>query len=158
MLGKAVGKEETMRGLHRSRLLALALVWIGIGPAAACAEVGHRTTRTVRIAALLDLEGAQASLGRPAMNGFVLGLQQGSSHGALSFSALLDTRSDPEVTASAAREVVPAVSIAAGFTPLSADELARVEGLTASYAADAAFFKKGGAGFGRTGVDDQQMD
>ena len=58
----------------------------------------------------------QASIGRPAMNGFVLGLQQGSDHGALPFSALLDTRSDPEVTASAAREVVPTVSIAAGFT------------------------------------------
>jgi len=105
-----------MHGLHRSRLLALALVGIGICPAAACADVGHRPTRTVRIAALLDLEGAQASLGRPAMNGFVLGLQQRSDHGALSFSALLDTRSDPDLTASAAREVVPNVSIAAGFT------------------------------------------
>jgi len=105
-----------MHGLHRSTLLALALAWIGIGPAVACAEVGHRPARTVRIAALLDLEGAQASLGRPAMNGFVLGLQQRSDHGALSFSALLDTRSDPELTASAAREVVPNVSIAAGFT------------------------------------------
>lgn len=105
-----------MHGLHRSRLLALTLVWIAMGAEAACAEVGHRATRTARIAALLDLEGAQASLGRPAMNGFVLGLQQGSDHGALSFSALLDTRSDPEVTASAARDVAPSVSIAAGFT------------------------------------------
>jgi branched-chain amino acid transport system substrate-binding protein len=50
------------------------------------------------------------------MNGFVLGLQQGTDHGALAFAALLDTKSDPEVTASAARDVVRSVSIAAGFT------------------------------------------
>lgn len=47
------------------------------------------------------------------------------------------------------------VSIAAGFQPLSADEMARIEGLTASYAQHAAFFKKGGAGFGQRGMDDQ---
>ncbi len=47
------------------------------------------------------------------------------------------------------------VSIAANFQPLSADEMARIEGMTASYAQDAAFFKKGGAGFGRRGMDDQ---
>jgi hypothetical protein len=47
------------------------------------------------------------------------------------------------------------VSIAADFQPLSAEEMARIEGLTASYAQDAAFFKKGGAGFGRRGMDDQ---
>ncbi len=47
------------------------------------------------------------------------------------------------------------VSIAADFQPLSAEEMARIEGLTASYAQDAAFFKKGGAGFGRPGMDDQ---
>jgi branched-chain amino acid transport system substrate-binding protein len=105
-----------MQRLLGSRLLALTLLWIGIGPAAACADGGHRHTRTVRIAALLDLEGDQASLGRPAMNGFVLGLQQGSDHGSPSFAALLDTRSDPEVTASVAQDVVPSVSIAAGFT------------------------------------------
>jgi branched-chain amino acid transport system substrate-binding protein len=115
MLHGVVGKEDTMHGRYRLRLLAFALVWIGIGPAAA-AEMGHRPSRTARIAALLDLEGAQASLGRPAMNGFVLGLQQGSDHGALSFSALLDTRSDPQIAASAARDVVSSVSIAAGFT------------------------------------------
>jgi aryl-alcohol dehydrogenase-like predicted oxidoreductase len=47
------------------------------------------------------------------------------------------------------------VSIAADFEPLSAGEMAQIEGLTASYAQDAAFFKKGGAGFGRRGMDDQ---
>ena len=47
------------------------------------------------------------------------------------------------------------ISIAANFEPLSAGEMARIEGLTASYAQDAAFFKKGGAGFGRSGMDDQ---
>jgi len=105
-----------MRSLHRSRLLAFALVWLGIGPPAACAETEHRPPPTVRIAALLDLHGAQASLGRPAMNGFVLGLQEGSNRGVLTFSALLDTRSDPQITASVARDLVSSVSIAAGFT------------------------------------------
>ena len=46
-------------------------------------------------------------------------------------------------------------SIAAGFQPLSDDELARIASLTADYAQEAAFFKKGGAGFGRSGMDDQ---
>ena len=47
------------------------------------------------------------------------------------------------------------VSIAANFQPLSSNEMARLEGLTESYATDAAFFKEGGAGFGRRGTDDQ---
>lgn len=47
------------------------------------------------------------------------------------------------------------VSIATNFQPLSNSEMARLEGLTESYAADAAFFKEGGAGFGRRGMDDQ---
>jgi aryl-alcohol dehydrogenase-like predicted oxidoreductase len=47
------------------------------------------------------------------------------------------------------------ISIAANFQPLSDEEMARIESLTASYAQEAAFFKKGGAGFGRRGMDDQ---
>ena len=50
------------------------------------------------------------------------------------------------------------ISIAENFEPLSAEEMARIENLTTSYAMDAAFFKKGGAGFGRRGMDDQQTD
>lgn len=45
------------------------------------------------------------------------------------------------------------VAIAASFDPLSAAEMARIENLTAAYAADAAFFKKGGAGWSRRGDD-----
>jgi aryl-alcohol dehydrogenase-like predicted oxidoreductase len=47
------------------------------------------------------------------------------------------------------------VAIATDFQPLSDEEMARIESLTASYAQDAAFFKKGGAGFGQRGMDDQ---
>ena len=47
------------------------------------------------------------------------------------------------------------VSIAANFQPLPEGELARIEGLTADYHLEAAFFKRGGAGFGRSGMDDQ---
>ncbi len=50
------------------------------------------------------------------------------------------------------------ISIAENFEPLSSAEMARIENLTANYAMDAAFFKKGGAGFGRRGMDDQQTD
>lgn len=50
------------------------------------------------------------------------------------------------------------VSIAADFQPLTPEEMARIEGLTAGYAMEAAFFKKGGAGFGRASLDDQQTD
>jgi len=105
--------------MHRSRRatrLVLALVWIGFGPGVASAEEGHHQARSFRVAALLDLQGAQASLGRPAMNGFVLGLQHGSGHGPVAFSALIDTESDRDATESAARRIVSSVSLAAGFT------------------------------------------
>ncbi|MGD8869537.1 MAG: aldo/keto reductase [Gemmatimonadales bacterium] len=47
------------------------------------------------------------------------------------------------------------VSIAANFEMLPAREMARIERLTADYPLEAAFFKRGGAGFGRSGMDDQ---
>lgn len=49
------------------------------------------------------------------------------------------------------------VAIAAGFQPLNSAEMRRIEALTESYYADAAFFKRGAAGFGRGMVDDQQF-
>lgn len=102
---------------HRATVLVLALLWIGIGPAVAATKIEHHRTRAAPIAAMLDLQGAQASLGRPAMNGFVIGLQQGSENEPLPFAALIDTKSDPEVTESAARDVASTrVSITAGFT------------------------------------------
>jgi branched-chain amino acid transport system substrate-binding protein len=99
-------------------VLVLTLLWIGFDPAVAVTKIEHHHTRTapVALAALLDLQGGQASLGRPAMNGFVLGLQQASENEPLLFSALIDTKSDPEATKSAARDVVSTVSVAAGFT------------------------------------------
>jgi branched-chain amino acid transport system substrate-binding protein len=99
-------------------LLVRTLCWIGlaVAPAAAAFAGAPPHPRPARVAALLDLHGAQASLGRPAMNGFVLGLQQGDEPGFVPFAALLDTRSDPEATASAARAVAPGVALAAGFT------------------------------------------
>jgi hypothetical protein len=50
------------------------------------------------------------------------------------------------------------VSIATNFKPLPKEEMARLEGLTASYAKEASFFKEGGNGFGRGGGDDQDTD
>jgi uncharacterized protein len=50
------------------------------------------------------------------------------------------------------------VAIATSFRQLSPAEMARIESLTASYATDAAFFKREGAGFGTPGADDQNTD
>jgi branched-chain amino acid transport system substrate-binding protein len=105
-----------MYRLHAATLLVLAFLWIEIGPAVASTKIEHQYTRKAQVAALLDLHGAQASLGRPAMNGFVLGLQQGGEQGLNLFSALIDTKSDPEVTESAARNIAPNLWVAAGFT------------------------------------------
>jgi len=105
---------------RRAIVLVLALLWSEFDPALAATKIEHHHTRTAPVAALaglLDLQGAQASLGRPAMNGFVLGLQQASENEPLPFAALIDTKSDPEATKSAARDVVSTnVSLAAGFT------------------------------------------
>ena len=48
------------------------------------------------------------------------------------------------------------VAIATAFQPLSPAELARIEARVASYASEAAFFKRTGAGFGLPTADDQQ--
>lgn len=48
------------------------------------------------------------------------------------------------------------ISIAANFEPLSSDDKAHLEELTASYQEEAAFFKRGGAGFGRRDDEDDQ--
>jgi branched-chain amino acid transport system substrate-binding protein len=101
---------------HPATGLALALIGLGIIPAVASAQMEHRHTRTAQVAALLDLQGAQASIGRPAMNGFVLGLQHGSEQGPIPFAALIDTKSDPKTTESAAGDVASSVSLAGGFT------------------------------------------
>ena len=45
------------------------------------------------------------------------------------------------------------MGIAKNFKPMSAARMAELEGLTASYAAEASFFKRGGAGFGAGGGD-----
>ncbi len=97
-------------------MLILALLWFEVSPAVAFPGPEHRQAQTARIAALLDLQGAQSSLGRPAMNGFVLGLEHGSIDELIAFSTLVDTKSDPQATQSAARQVVSRVSLAAGFT------------------------------------------
>jgi len=100
---------------NRSFILVIAFAWAGTF-AAAANPPAHRPAKAARIAALLDLQGAQASLGRPAMNGFVLGLQQGSADQPAVFAALLDTASDPQATESAARQAAAQASFAAGFT------------------------------------------
>ncbi len=101
---------------YRATVLVVAFLWIQSVPTVASSKAEPHPRDTARIAAMLDLQGAQASIGRPAMNGLVLGLQQGSEHGPIPFVALFDTESDPKATASAARDVASSVALAAGFT------------------------------------------
>jgi branched-chain amino acid transport system substrate-binding protein len=101
---------------HSAIVLVVAFVCIQSAPALASGRTEHHRGSAARVAVLLDLHGAQASIGRPAMNGFVLGLQQGSEDGPVPYTALFDTRSDPNVTRSAAQEAAASVSLAAGFT------------------------------------------
>jgi len=101
---------------HRATVIVLAFLWCETSCTFASGKSEHLPVRTAQIAALLDLQGAQASIGRPAMNGFMLGLQQGGSDGLVPFTALTDTKSDPEITESAARQLVSSVALAAGFT------------------------------------------
>jgi aryl-alcohol dehydrogenase-like predicted oxidoreductase len=49
------------------------------------------------------------------------------------------------------------ISIAANFQPLSSAEMTRIEGLTADYPMEAAFFKRDAAGFGRGGEDEDDQ-
>jgi len=50
------------------------------------------------------------------------------------------------------------VAVAANFQPLNSAQMKEIEALTESYAAEASFFKRDGAGFGRGLADDQQME
>jgi branched-chain amino acid transport system substrate-binding protein len=107
---------------HRTFVSVIALVLVlsfagvtALG-AAGSSEPHDKRAQSADTAVLLDLEGAQASIGRPAMNGFVLGLQKASGSGLVPFVAQLDTESDPQVTRDAARAIAPNVSMAAGFT------------------------------------------
>jgi aryl-alcohol dehydrogenase-like predicted oxidoreductase len=52
------------------------------------------------------------------------------------------------------KQVEENVEIARNFRPLSTEKMAELEKLTASYAAEASFFKRGGAGFGAGGGHD----
>jgi aryl-alcohol dehydrogenase-like predicted oxidoreductase len=47
------------------------------------------------------------------------------------------------------------MSRVADFKPLSAPEIARIEGLTESYSREGSFYKKGGTGWSRASVDTQ---
>jgi branched-chain amino acid transport system substrate-binding protein len=73
--------------------------------------------RTAEIAVLLDLAGAQASIGRPALNGFLLALQQQAIGDAPRvLAAQYDTRTDPQTTRRAAEDAAAIAVAAAGFT------------------------------------------
>ena len=93
-------------------LVAL-LLWL---PDAAIAREREKALGA-KAAVLLDLTGGQASLGRPAMNGFVLALQESNLQDQTNiFVTLLDTKGDPATALSTAQGVLPDVSVAAGFT------------------------------------------
>ena len=74
---------------------------------------------------------------------------------AMSYVLSLDGVSTVIVGCDNVQQLEENISIAADFQPLSSSDMARLEGLTAGYATEAAFFKKGGAGWGRPGRDDR---
>jgi branched-chain amino acid transport system substrate-binding protein len=87
----------------------------------ACSTIAparHRhADRGAKAAVLLDLTGGQASLGQPAMNGFVLALQTADpTQMPPLFASLLDTKTDPDTTLAAVKTVLSTISVAAGFT------------------------------------------
>jgi branched-chain amino acid transport system substrate-binding protein len=104
--------------MRRSRLLGLIFLMPLLFPlSSSTASHGRDADRGAKIAVLLDLSGGQATLGQPAMNGFVLALQKASARqNPYVFAALLDTRTDPTTTLVAARTVVSSAVVAAGFT------------------------------------------
>jgi branched-chain amino acid transport system substrate-binding protein len=107
--------------IRTSATVTAVAVVLGLVPslttgAAASPPAHAKRARTAETAVLLDLEGAQASIGRPAMNGFVLGLQEAAVDGVVPLVALLDTQSDREKTREVARAMASKVSMAAGFT------------------------------------------
>ena len=95
-----------------SFLVVLAL-WL---PTAAWGE-NVKKSHPAPIAVLLDLSGGEETLGQPAMNGFLLALQEAPfDQQSLVFTTLHDTLTDPKVTLLAAHTVASSVAIAAGFT------------------------------------------
>lgn len=101
---------------YLSTMLFFAFVVLPSDSALPAAKMDEQRIKAVPIAVLLDLEGSQASIGRPAMNGFLLGLEQDNQQGLIAFSALINTKSDKQTTESAAKKVASQVALAAGFT------------------------------------------
>ena len=95
-------------------LFMVTILWWGLDSAIG----GERSKDSdAKVAVLLDLSGGQASLGRPAMNGFVLAVQESNLQDQANFFvALIDTKSDLATASSAAKRVLPQVSVGAGFT------------------------------------------
>jgi len=98
-----------MRSFRSSLLVPLVLLGVALAPTL-------RPPRAASMAVLLDLAGGQAALGRPAMNGFVLGLQQEGGEDLQPYVALLDTRSDLERARALGEAAADEAVLAAGFT------------------------------------------
>ncbi len=80
-------------------------------------EAKAKDHRPAQAAVLLDLSGGQASIGRPAMNGFLLAFQETDlEQDPFLFISMFNTQSDPQVALQAAQKTVSSVSVAAGFT------------------------------------------
>ena len=101
-----------------SHVLTVACLLFLLLPLAARVSAQHQTAdRDAKVAVLLDLEGAQASIGKPAMKGFLLGLQEAAIDLTPKlFATLIDTKTDPNTTRQAAEAIVSRVTVGAGFT------------------------------------------
>ncbi len=70
-----------------------------------------------QVAVMLDLSGAQSTLGQQAMNGFLLALQQlQGSDSVKAFFSLNNTQSDLKVAKTISEDLINVINIGAGFT------------------------------------------
>ena len=80
------------RNIHSRRFYIFFLILCIIACASVAIASDGDKNRTANVAVLLDLQGAQATLGRPAMNGFVLAKKEKLSSMQSSFPLLQSER------------------------------------------------------------------
>lgn len=82
-----------------------------------CTSCSTEEDKSAKVVVMLDLQGSQSSIGQEAMNGFLLGWQQGNEEiNSRIYISVIDTRTDMGVTEKAAHNTAPLVAVGAGFT------------------------------------------
>lgn len=101
--------------MKRDRFLLFPLLMLLLLPTARLVSE-EVADEPLQIAVFNDLTGGQSSIGQPAMNGFLLGLQQFATGLGPAFVAPVDTRTDDSATLEQVSRYAPLSVAAAGFT------------------------------------------